>query len=37
MVRIMVTIYPVIKKVIPNIKGFNITISAQFKQEMFLS
>ena len=37
MVRSMVTIYLVIKNVIPNIKGFNIPISAHFKQEMFLS
>ena len=31
------TIYLVIKNVIPDIKGYNITISAHFKQEMFLS
>ena len=37
MVRSMVTIYLVIKNVIPNIKGFNNPISAHFKREMFLS
>ena len=37
MVRNMVTIYPVIKDVNPNIKGVNTTNSAHFKQETFLS
>ena len=37
MVRGMVTRYLVIKDIIPNIKGFNTTISAHFNQEMFLS
>ena len=32
-----VTKYLVIKDAIQNIKGFNTTISAHFKQEMFLS
>ena len=36
MVRSKVTIYPVIKDVIPNIKGLNTTNSAHFKQETFL-
>ena len=37
MVRNMVTIYPVIKDVNPNIKGVNTTNSAHFKEETFLS
>lgn len=36
MVRSKVTIYQVIKDVIPNIKGLNTTNSAHFKQETFL-
>ena len=37
MVRSMVTKYLVIKDVIHTIEDFNNTISAHFKQEMFLS
>ena len=37
MLRSMVTKYLMTKDIFPNMKGFNTTISAQFKQEMFLS